>query len=142
MSVWRSIISSPSSRRNACGVPLGYALLTVNYTALNRLDEAKAAYAQALERKLDNAAFTQNDTGGMARQVAKSTGRPEVENEVLALEADTAAYSGRLQEAREFPAGRWRTAIPTSRSSSKRRPNTPGCHEPRIKNFCECAPAK
>jgi hypothetical protein len=38
----------------------------------------------------------------MARQVAKSMGRPGVENEMLALESDTAAYSGRLQDAREF----------------------------------------
>jgi hypothetical protein len=28
-----------------------------------------------------------------------------------------------------------RTAIPTSRSSSKRRRNTPSCHDPRIKDF-------
>jgi eukaryotic-like serine/threonine-protein kinase len=91
--------------------PIGYAFLMFNYTALNRFDEAKAAYEQALERKLDNTfypptlyliAFMQNDTAGMARQVAKSTGKPGIENEVLALQSDTAAYSGRLQDAREF----------------------------------------
>jgi len=91
--------------------PIGYAFLMFNYTALNRVDEAKAAYGQALERKLDNTfyppvlyliAFMQNDTEEMARQVAKSTGKAGVENEVLALESDTAAYSGRLEDARQF----------------------------------------
>ncbi len=58
------------------------------YTALNRLDEAKAAYAQALERKLHapfinfamyKLAFAQNDTAGMAQQVAKLEVPAEVE---------------------------------------------------------------
>ncbi len=50
-----------------------YALLMFDYIALNRLDEAKATYEQALERKLKNPffhlplyqiAFLQNDVGG------------------------------------------------------------------------------
>jgi eukaryotic-like serine/threonine-protein kinase len=91
--------------------PISYAFLMFNYTALNRLDEAKAAYRQTLERKLDNTlyppafyqiAFLQNDAAGMAQQVAKSAGKPGVEDELLALEADTAAYSGRLKDAREY----------------------------------------
>ena len=32
--------------------PVSYAFLMFNYISLNRLDEAKAAYGQALERKL------------------------------------------------------------------------------------------
>jgi hypothetical protein len=35
----------------------------------------------------------------------------------------------------KIPSPFGRTAIPTSRSSSKRRRNTPSCHDPRIKNF-------
>ena len=82
-----------------------------SYIALNRLDEAKSTYGQALERKLDfpffhialyQIAFLQNDAAGMAQQVAWSAGKPGVEDELLDLEADTAAYSGRLKEAREF----------------------------------------
>jgi len=38
----------------------------------------------------------------MAKQVAWSAGKPPVEDELLGLEADSAAYSGRLREAREF----------------------------------------
>jgi predicted Zn-dependent protease len=78
---------------------------------LDRLDEAKATYAKALERKLNHPffafclyqiAFLQNDAAGMRQQVAWSGGKPEVADGLLALEADTAAYSGRLREAREF----------------------------------------
>jgi eukaryotic-like serine/threonine-protein kinase len=88
-----------------------YALPMFDYIALNRLDEAKATYEQAIERKLKNGffplllyqiAFLQTDTAGMARQVASSAGTPGVEDWLLGLEADTAAYSGRLRTAREF----------------------------------------
>ncbi len=88
-----------------------YALLMFNYISLNRLDEAKASYEQALERKLKNPffhvplyqiAFLQNDAVGMAQQVARSAGTPGAEDELLGLEAETAAYYGRLRDAREF----------------------------------------
>ncbi|MFY9528660.1 MAG: hypothetical protein WBC04_24860 [Candidatus Acidiferrales bacterium] len=91
--------------------PLSYTFLMFGYISLNRLVEAKAAYGQALERRLYNAfytpalyqiAFLQNDAAGMAQQVARSAGQPGVEDELLGLEAETAAYSGRLSEAREF----------------------------------------
>jgi len=90
---------------------VSYGLLMFNYIALNRLDEAKATYGQALGRKLNHPffsialyeiAFLQNDAAGMAQQVARSAGTPGVEDELLGLEADTAAYSGRLRGAREF----------------------------------------
>jgi eukaryotic-like serine/threonine-protein kinase len=83
-----------------------------SYIPLNRLDEAKATYLQALERKLGSSnflpipaylmAFLQNDAAGMAQQVARSADQPGIEDELLAMEADTAAYSGRLRDAREF----------------------------------------
>jgi serine/threonine protein kinase/tetratricopeptide (TPR) repeat protein len=88
-----------------------YAFLIYNYTSLNRLDEAKAAFGEALARKIYNPmylsglyqiAFLQNDAAAMAQQVAKSAGQPAVEDELLSLEADTAAYSGRLKDARAF----------------------------------------
>jgi serine/threonine protein kinase/tetratricopeptide (TPR) repeat protein len=91
--------------------PPTYAMLGFDYIALNRVDEAKANYAQALGRKLQNPtfqvalyqiAFLQNDAAGMAQQVAQSKGKPGVEHTLLANEADTAAFSGRLKSAREF----------------------------------------
>jgi eukaryotic-like serine/threonine-protein kinase len=91
--------------------PISYSVLMVNYVALNRVDEAKATDGQALGRKLDDAfypptlyeiAFLQDDGAGMAQQVARSAGKPGIEDVLLGLEADTAAYSGRLRDAREF----------------------------------------
>jgi serine/threonine protein kinase/tetratricopeptide (TPR) repeat protein len=88
-----------------------YALLMFNYISLNRLDEAKATYEQALEHKLKNPffnvplyqiAFLQNDAAGMAQQLARSAGTPGPEDELFGMAADTAAYSGRLRDAREF----------------------------------------
>jgi eukaryotic-like serine/threonine-protein kinase len=81
------------------------------YIDLNRLDEAKATYEQALERKMKSSyfnlalyqiAFLQNDAAGMAWQVSSSAGTPGLEATLVANEADTAAYSGRLSTAREF----------------------------------------
>jgi len=91
--------------------PVSYAFLMNGDIALDRLDEAKATYGHAVERKLYNQfyplaryqiAFLQNDAAEMAQQVKSVAGQPGVEDELLGLEAETAAYSGRLREAREF----------------------------------------
>jgi eukaryotic-like serine/threonine-protein kinase len=90
--------------------PISYAFLMFSYIPLNRLDEAKAAHEQALGRRLNSPfyllalyqiAFLQNDAAGIAQQVRSSAGQPGAEDELLGLEADTAAYSGRLRGARE-----------------------------------------
>jgi DNA-binding winged helix-turn-helix (wHTH) protein len=81
------------------------------YTALNRFDEAKATYAKAQERKLHTPfidvvmyelAFAQNDTAGMAQHATKLEALPRMGHQVLTREADTAAYSGHLRDAREL----------------------------------------
>jgi eukaryotic-like serine/threonine-protein kinase len=92
-------------------LPIAYAFLMFGDMAQLRLDEAQTAYAQALQRKLYSPlypaalyqiAFLRNDGVKMAQLVAESAGQPGAEDEILALEADTAAYSGRLREAQEF----------------------------------------
>jgi tetratricopeptide (TPR) repeat protein/predicted Ser/Thr protein kinase len=89
----------------------GYSSRVFAYIALNRLDEAKVTYDQAIQHKFYSAfypdvlysiAFLQNDTAGMARQVSLSAGKPGAEHRLLGLEGDTAAYYGRLRAAREF----------------------------------------
>jgi DNA-binding winged helix-turn-helix (wHTH) protein/tetratricopeptide (TPR) repeat protein len=104
-----------------------YALLMFNYIPLNRLDEAKATYEQALERKLNSPflrlalyeiAFLQNDAAGMAQQVARSAGTSGPEDELLGMEADTAAYSGRLADAREFS----RRAVDSAERAQEKEP--------------------
>ncbi len=90
---------------------LAYAFRIRAYTALNRFDEAKAIYAQALERKLHTSeidaamyflAFVQNDTAAMAQHVIRAESLPKWEHKILSMEGDTAAYAGHLREAREF----------------------------------------
>jgi DNA-binding winged helix-turn-helix (wHTH) protein/tetratricopeptide (TPR) repeat protein len=91
--------------------PIPYAFLMFSYIALHRLDETKQTYEEARRRKLDSPffhlalyeqAFLQNDRAGMARQVAWSADRPGLEDQFWGLEADTAAYFGRVRQAREF----------------------------------------
>jgi len=91
--------------------PVPYFILGFNYINLNRIDEAKATYAQALDHKLDHPylhtdlyllAFLQNDSAGMEQQAAWSTGKLAIQHTMLALQADTSAYSGRLKDARDL----------------------------------------
>jgi eukaryotic-like serine/threonine-protein kinase len=91
--------------------PIAYNVLMFSYLALNQLEEAKTTYGQAVQRKLNfpyykvalyQIAFLQNDAAGMAQQLAQAAGTPGIEDELLGMEADTAAYSGRLRNARDF----------------------------------------
>ncbi len=84
--------------------------LAQNYIALNRLDEAKVTVDRALARKSDYPglhdtlymlSFLQNDMAGMQQQVAWAMGKPGAEDAALTQQADTEAYHGRFQKARE-----------------------------------------
>ena len=88
-----------------------YAYLVYPYLNLNRLEEARATAEEAQAKQLDSPllriglyqlAFLQNDPVGMAQQVTWAAGKSGVEDVLLAREAETAAYSGRLGEARDF----------------------------------------
>jgi tetratricopeptide (TPR) repeat protein/class 3 adenylate cyclase len=90
---------------------LRYSNSVIAYLFLNRLEEARATAEEAQAKKLDSPplrlflyqlAFLQNDAAGMAQQVAWAPGKQGVEDELSGAEADTAAYSGRLEKAREF----------------------------------------
>ncbi len=88
-----------------------YTNLVDLYTALNRSDEAKATYAEALAHKLDNpflhanrygAAFLDDDTAEMERQVAWANGKARAADVFFSFESDTEAFRGRLVAAREL----------------------------------------
>jgi serine/threonine protein kinase len=90
---------------------LSYANLVFAYLRLNRLDEAAATAKEAQAKKLDSPylhvylyalAFLQNNKGGMAEQVAWSTGKEGVEDLLLELEAESSAYYGQLRKSREL----------------------------------------
>jgi len=88
-----------------------YVNLAQNYLALNRLDDARKAIAQAQQRKLDGdtlhwaiyqLAFLKGDAAEMERQVAWAAGKPGDEDLLLSFQSDTEAYYGRLVKARDF----------------------------------------
>jgi eukaryotic-like serine/threonine-protein kinase len=90
---------------------VAYTNLVALYTNLNRLDEAKTAYQKILESKRDypdahaylyGVAAAQGDVAEMRRQVTWSNGKVGIEDVILAEQADTEAFHGRLSEAREF----------------------------------------
>ncbi len=107
----KSLENFRSSQRLAPNDALGYANLLVIYVNLNRVKEAHAIAAEAASKKLDSSsirfalyqlAFLQSDDAGMAEQVTWSADRPGDESELLYYQADTAAYYGQLNKAREF----------------------------------------
>jgi eukaryotic-like serine/threonine-protein kinase len=88
-----------------------YSNLMEVYTPLNRLEEAKATYRKALERKLDGpflhtdmyaVAFLENDAAEMQRQINLTTSMPGAEDWLFSQQSDTAAFSGRLTKARDL----------------------------------------
>jgi eukaryotic-like serine/threonine-protein kinase len=88
-----------------------YENLATAYTALQRLEEARNILNQAFARKLDDPsmhanlyalAFLRGEPAGMEREMAWSAGKPGGEDTMLALQADTEAYTGHMQKAREL----------------------------------------
>jgi tetratricopeptide (TPR) repeat protein len=87
----------------------GYANLMEGYTALNRLDEAKKIYRQALDRHIEGQflgddmyviAFLEGDTEAMKRHAGAAGGKAGVEDLMFSRQSDTEAFYGRLERAR------------------------------------------
>ncbi len=94
----------PSNKNN-------YANLIATYISLNRLDEAETTYKQAEKRRVESEilllnryllAFMRGDTGQMAEAAAAAVGKPGLEDLLLAAQADTEAWYGRLKDANEL----------------------------------------
>jgi len=90
---------------------LTYGNLGSAYVALNRLDEAAAVFKQAEERKLETEgllysryrlAFLKGDSAQMAHWVSAAMGKPGYEDRLLAAQADTEGWYGRLKNAHEL----------------------------------------
>jgi DNA-binding winged helix-turn-helix (wHTH) protein/tetratricopeptide (TPR) repeat protein len=88
-----------------------YRNLSRAYRSLDRLDEAEAAYKQAEERKLESegllweryqVAFLKGDAAQMAQLVSTSMGKPGYEGVLLAAQADTESWYGKLKNAHEL----------------------------------------
>ncbi|MGD0772944.1 MAG: protein kinase [Candidatus Solibacter sp.] len=88
-----------------------YYLLSVAYMSGSRLDEAEAVFKQAEERNLENEqllqsrywlAFLKGDTAKMAQLVSAAVGKSGAENLLLAAQADTEGWYGKLKNAHEL----------------------------------------
>jgi tRNA A-37 threonylcarbamoyl transferase component Bud32/Tfp pilus assembly protein PilF len=81
------------------------------YMNLNRLEEAEAVFKQAEERKVEEnwllqnryvLAFLKGDAAQMAQFVSAAMGKPGPEDQVLASQADTEGWYGKLKSAHEL----------------------------------------
>jgi len=90
---------------------VGYGNLMVADTALNHLEDAKAAYQSAMARKIDDVglhgnlyavAFLENNVAEMERQVAWAAGKPGEEDALLSGASDTEAFYGRLSKSKSM----------------------------------------
>lgn len=106
----KALVESQEALRLAPSVTQ-YSNLGQSYLFLNRLEEAKAVFDQALAHKLDGGVLRQNlyylaflrgDATQMEQQVAWAAGKPGVEDLLLSMQSDTEAYHGRLSKARDF----------------------------------------
>ena len=99
------------ARRLSPETGLEYCNLIDVYLSLNRLEEARTTGEEAKAKKFDFnclhnglyvLAFLKNDTAGMALQVSWGADKSVPDGELLSMSSDTAAYFGRLREAREL----------------------------------------
>ncbi len=100
--------------------PTTYLNLSLTYVNLNLIDKAEQTLNEAKVHNMESVdfagvryelAFLRGDAAGMKRQVEAVTGQPGLESWLLALDADSEAYTGRLGDARRLT----RTAINSAR---------------------------
>ncbi len=92
---------------------LGYNNLGLAYLSMNRLDEAKSAFDEALARNLDGPYlrqsiyyldFLRRDVPGMQEQFAWAIGKAGTEDILQSAESDTQAVYGHLEKSRQLSA--------------------------------------
>jgi tetratricopeptide (TPR) repeat protein/predicted Ser/Thr protein kinase len=102
--------SQAAMRLDPNNIP-SYVNLGYDYTTLNRLDDAEAVYKQAEERKLESEllldnryglAFLKGNSAQMGQLLSAAMGKPGAEDLLLATQADTEGWYGRLKNAHEL----------------------------------------
>jgi DNA-binding winged helix-turn-helix (wHTH) protein/tetratricopeptide (TPR) repeat protein len=121
----KSLVEAKEALRRDSKFAPRYATLVNSYMNLDRLEEAQSAAEKAQQESHDSPylrwnlhqlAFLRNDATGMAQQVAWSAGNPDAEDQLLASQACTASYYGRLTNAREY----LRRAVASAERNKKR----------------------
>lgn len=107
----KAVIKAREALQLQPGSGLRYANLVQDYVRVGRLQEAQTTVREARIKNVDSPylglysyqlAFAQHDAPKMAEEVGRATGRPGVEDMLLAAEAETAAYMGHLLKARSL----------------------------------------
>ena len=95
---------NPGSGNN--NVNLGY-----SYQWINQLDQAKVTVRESRAHNIDspwlplllyNVDFLEHDAAGMQQQVVDATGKPGIDDQILFLQSETAAYAGQFAKAQEL----------------------------------------
>ncbi len=90
---------------------VNYSNLASTFLGLNRLDDSEAVFKQAEEQKLESEnllathyqlEFQKGDTDRMAQLASAAMGKPGAEDLMLAAQADTEGWYGRLKNARDL----------------------------------------
>jgi eukaryotic-like serine/threonine-protein kinase len=107
----KSLAESQEAQRLEPNIVFVYTNLGLALLALNRPDDAKTMFEQALARKLDAGilrlsmyylAIVRGDSAQMEQHVAWGAGKPGAEDPLLSAQSDTEAYYGRLAKARNL----------------------------------------
>ncbi len=107
----KAIAEARESLRLFPGNVSDYSNLMEDYLALDRLDEAKSVYRQAIDRKVEGPflhddkyvlAFLEGDAEEMKRQAAWAAGKPGAEDTLLSAQSDTEASFGHMERARQL----------------------------------------
>jgi eukaryotic-like serine/threonine-protein kinase len=102
-----------------------YVNLTYTYQWIGQLDQAKATARESRAHNIDSpwlplvlyvVNFLQHDAAEMQQQVVTATGKPGVDDQILFLESETAAYYGEFAKSRELTR---RAADSAQRASEK-----------------------
>jgi eukaryotic-like serine/threonine-protein kinase len=88
-----------------------YVNLAYSYQWVGQLQQAKATAQDSRAHNIDspwlplllyNVDFLQHDAAGMNQQVADATGKPGVDDQILFLQSETAAYNGEFAKSRDL----------------------------------------
>jgi serine/threonine protein kinase/tetratricopeptide (TPR) repeat protein len=108
---WDKAVAETEAAQHLEPTITDYANLATDYLAVNRLKDARNTLREAQQNRFDglfirtnfySIAFLTGDTTEMESEVAWAAGRPGEEDQMLNIDADTQAYYGRMDKARDI----------------------------------------